>query len=219
MLSLLFLARQTSELAKQTRLSNQIGTLTSTHDASDLVHDVQAIFTDKPELRSYFYDGKQCPRRGKRRAIVLNLAEMMTDAIDYGLMVASLIPDTKEYDGFRDYALFMMQSSPAVNDLVYDHPEWYLAYHEVIAEHALSLQAGTNKKLRATRGNLEAFRPFALANRPGGHPGGIGGGSTATPTESAARAAPRGRFEAHTRSSYRSVAARLAARRHRPDRL
>jgi hypothetical protein len=135
-LSLLFLARQTNELARQTRLSNQIGTLTGTHDALELLHDIQGIFTDKPELRSYFYDGRKCPRRGRQRAVILNLAEMMADAIDYGLMVVSLIPDTKEYDGFRSFAVFMMQSSPAVHDLVNDHPEWYLAYQEVIAQHS-----------------------------------------------------------------------------------
>jgi hypothetical protein len=104
------------------------------HDAVEILHGVQEIFTAKPELRAYFYDGKPCPNRGSRRASLMNIAEMLADGIDFGLMVIDLMPGTEEYDGWRDYALSIMQTSPTLKELINEHPEWYLAYGKLIAK-------------------------------------------------------------------------------------
>jgi hypothetical protein len=135
-LSLLFVARQTRELTRQTRLNNRIGTLGSMHDSLEMLHEIQAIFTDRPELRPYFYGGKPCPRRGHRREMLVNIAEMLADTIDYGLMVVKLMPGTEEYEGWLNYALFMMQSSPALREHVDENPDWYLAYRRIIVRHS-----------------------------------------------------------------------------------
>ena len=137
-LSLLFVARQTRELARQTKLNNRIGTLGSMHDSLEMLHEIQAIFTDKPELRSYFYDAKPCPSRGRRREALINIAEMLADTIDYGLMVVKLMPGTEEYAGWVHYALSMVQSSPTLRDHINENPEWYLEYWRLIAQHSRS---------------------------------------------------------------------------------
>jgi hypothetical protein len=141
-LSLLFLARQTSELAKQTKLNNRIGTLGGMSDALERLHAVQAILTDKPELRPYLYHGKQPPQRGRRLGELLNIAEMIADAIDYGLIVVDLMPGTAEHEGWRDYAVFIAENSPIVASMLGDHSNWFPAYKRLIAEKHLVLRPG-----------------------------------------------------------------------------
>jgi hypothetical protein len=94
-LSLIFATGQTRELTKQTKLNNHIETLGSMHDSLEMLHEIQAILIDKPELRPYFYKSKPCPSKGQRRKVVINIAEMLADTIDYGLMVVQLMPGTK----------------------------------------------------------------------------------------------------------------------------
>jgi hypothetical protein len=131
-LSLLFAGMQTRELAKQTKLNNHIGSLASMHDSLEMLREIQIIFTEKPELRPYFYAGKSCPGRGRRREVVINIAEMFADAIDYGLMVVKLMPGTQEYEGWYHYARFMAQNSPTLNEHLRENPEWYLGYWQLI---------------------------------------------------------------------------------------
>jgi hypothetical protein len=139
-LSLLFLARQTSELARQTKLNNRIGTLGGMSDALERLHSVQGIFTDKPGLRPYFYEGKQYPRYGRRQGELLNIAEMIADAIDYGLIVVDLMPGTAEHEGWRNYAIFMVESSPVLRSVLNHHLDWFPAYKRLITEKDLFSQ-------------------------------------------------------------------------------
>lgn len=62
--SLLLVARQTHELAKQTRLNNSVGVLSEINDALVILHEPQRMIAHKPRLRKSFYDQTPCPRRG-----------------------------------------------------------------------------------------------------------------------------------------------------------
>jgi hypothetical protein len=139
-LSLLFLARQTSELARQTKLNNRIGTLGGMSDALERLHSVQGIFTNKPGLRPYFYEGKQCPQHGRRQGELLNIAEMLADAIDHTLNVVDLMPNRPEDEGWRNYAVFMVESSPVLRSVLNYHLDWFPAYKRLIADKDLVSQ-------------------------------------------------------------------------------
>jgi hypothetical protein len=85
------------------------------------------------------YEGKPCQRRRRHRDTVINIAEMLADTIDYGLMVVQLMPGTEEYEGWLHYALFMNQSSPTLREHVNENQEWYLAYwRRLVARHPRS---------------------------------------------------------------------------------
>jgi hypothetical protein len=58
---------------------------------------------------------------------------MIVDDIDFGLMVVDLIPGTEEYDGWRDYARFCAKNSPAIQEILDNYPEWYLAYQRLMS--------------------------------------------------------------------------------------
>jgi hypothetical protein len=132
-LSLIFLGAQARELARQTRLNNRIAAAAGMHDSTQLLHDVCRIFVQRPDLRAYFYEGKECPRSGKRRAEVLSIVEMLADAIDYGLMVVELSPDTASYEDWHAYALSMAKVSPVLRDWLGRHNEWYKTYKRLLA--------------------------------------------------------------------------------------
>jgi hypothetical protein len=103
------------------------------YNSLSLEHSIQRIFTDRPELRAYFYEGKEYPRQGEQRAALLNIAEMLADAIDYGLMFEELSPEAVELQGWRDYAVSMTQTSPVLRDYMAQYPEWIPMYTRLVA--------------------------------------------------------------------------------------
>ena len=115
-------------------------------DALERLHSVQGVFTDKPGLRPYFYGAKQYPQHGRRQGELLNIAEMLADAIDYGLIVVDLMPGTSEHEGWRNYALFMVESSPVLRRVLNHHLDWFPAYKRLIAEKGLVFQSGSSQE-------------------------------------------------------------------------
>ncbi|WP_433610353.1 hypothetical protein ACQP2P_41010 [Dactylosporangium sp. CA-139114] len=125
--SLVFAAYQARILAHQTKISNGIASLGAMYNGLERLHSIQALLIEDPALRPYFYSNKVAPpaetAEGSRIAVV---AEVLADAVDYGLMVVDLMPPVKDYEGWRNFANFLHGNSPVLRQLVSDHPEWWI---------------------------------------------------------------------------------------------
>jgi hypothetical protein len=125
--SLCFVAFQTRQLARQTKIRNGLASLSVRYNSLERLHAVQCILIDNPSLRPYFYSNKGRPDASTEEgARVLLVAEMIADAGDYGVMALEIMPPIEGYDGWRDYAAFILDNSPAVREVVSAHPKWYV---------------------------------------------------------------------------------------------
>jgi hypothetical protein len=132
--SLLVLARQTGEAARQSALANELAGVRAKVQGVEGIDRVVAYFVDHPELRAYLYDGKEVPDDPTERARVLAVAELMADAMQSiywhyeGQSVDALRPADSSLDirsDLDDYAEFILAHSPAVCSLVRDHPRQF----------------------------------------------------------------------------------------------
>lgn len=123
--SLVLLAWQTREVAKQTRISNAIAGAAGLGESTNHLREVLVLFVDRPELRSFFYDGKPCPRRGPQRIRVITIADMLADVLEVGLVTTRLIPSTESYEDWLRYSRYMLAHSPVLVDFVREHPDWF----------------------------------------------------------------------------------------------
>ncbi|WP_405523458.1 hypothetical protein OG426_09620 [Streptomyces canus] len=125
--SLLLSAWQARELARQTAINNGIAAASAIYNSIERLHQVDGLIAADPLIDAYFYGGRGLPSETESQARVLVIARMLADTIDYGLMITALIPDTGSYEGWRDYALEMRRSSPALVHMVNAHPSWWPA--------------------------------------------------------------------------------------------
>ncbi|MBO3749686.1 hypothetical protein J5X84_26705 [Streptosporangiaceae bacterium NEAU-GS5] len=133
-LSLVFLGRQTMQLAKQTRINNSVGNALVMKEASDLLHRFLGILVQYPELRPYFYEGRIPPRSGRKRNRIDALSEALGDALDFGIMAVDMRPEVTPYEGWHAYADHMIESSPALSALIHRYPAWWPKLYEYIAK-------------------------------------------------------------------------------------
>ncbi len=123
--SVLLLALQNREVAKQTKISNAVGGASVIQEAINGGRELNMVFLERPELRAYFYDRKAPPPAGSDRDRVLIVAEMLADVLDVGLLTTRLVPSTESNDDWTTYTAFIAAHSPALVDLVRQHPEWW----------------------------------------------------------------------------------------------
>jgi hypothetical protein len=121
--SLLLMAWQTRQLAHQTAVSNTVGKTAARYNALERLHDIHKLIIEYPELRPYFYGSKPCPVGDPLRARVLTLAEMMADAIDYGLGVARQFPPVLT-DSWYLTALAAAKQ-PVMQEIVRANPDYW----------------------------------------------------------------------------------------------
>jgi hypothetical protein len=128
--SLLLLAWQTRQLAFQTGVNNAIAGLSASYNGIERLHDAWQAVLDDPALRPYFYEGKPCTPQDPNRAKALIVAEMVADTVEYGLMMATLLPQTGKYGGWHSYVPFACKQ-PVLKEVIESHPEWWptLARH------------------------------------------------------------------------------------------
>jgi hypothetical protein len=120
--SVLFLAWQTRELARQTRHNNAISITSTFHQSAALTQFVHAPLIDDPSLRAYFYGGRECPATDPNRGKLLTLAELLADALEYGLMAAEQIEGASNW---LNYPRYVLRYSPIVQEVVSAHKEWW----------------------------------------------------------------------------------------------
>lgn len=132
--SVLFLARQTRAVARQTEIANAIAGTTVLKGATDGLREVFRTFLDRPNLRAYFYEGRKCPTRGRDRVRVLTLAEALGDVLEVGLLATRLIPSAESTDDFRNYCRDILAGSPTLVDMTRAYPDWWPELHEISVE-------------------------------------------------------------------------------------
>ncbi|MFK0018032.1 hypothetical protein [Streptomyces sp. NPDC090798] len=123
--SILFSARQIRQLTQQTAVTNGIAAASAIYNSVERLHNVGTLIFQNPRLNRYFFHGAAVPEPGDEREQVLTLAHMFADALDYGLMIKSLAPGTGAYDCWDHYVTGMFASSPAIQQIVLDHPSWW----------------------------------------------------------------------------------------------
>ncbi|MFI6032789.1 hypothetical protein ACIBBD_01145 [Streptomyces sp. NPDC051315] len=123
--SILFSAWQIRQLTQQTAITNGIAAASAINNSVERLHNVGTLIFQHPQLNRYFFHGAAVPEPGDEREQVLTLAHMFADALDYGLMIKSLAPGTSEYDCWDHYVAGMFATSPAVRQVVLDHPSWW----------------------------------------------------------------------------------------------
>lgn len=123
--SILFAARQTRELTKQTMLNNGISAASAVHNSLDRLHAIDSMLFENPQYIPYFYAGESLPHTGDDRLRVLTLANMFADSLDYGLLIKSLAPETDNYECWDEYVEGTLASAPAIRFVVSQHPTWW----------------------------------------------------------------------------------------------
>ncbi|MFG3720543.1 hypothetical protein ACGF8D_22340 [Streptomyces massasporeus] len=129
--SILFSAWQIRQLTQQTAITNGIAAASAINNSVERLHNIGTLLFQHPQLNRYFFHGADVPGHGEEREQVLTLAHMFADALDYGLMIKSLAPGTSEYDCWDHYVAGMFATSPAIRQVVLDHPSWW----QVLAPH------------------------------------------------------------------------------------
>lgn len=139
MLSVLLIARQTRQLTEQTgqlteqtrqlteqaKASNEVGSTQAAYSALERIHQISQIMIDDPETQQYFFENRELPEDKLVRARVLMMAQVLADTIDYGLMVCDLRSHMENYQGWPSFAVSSMSSSPALREVIKDHPEYW----------------------------------------------------------------------------------------------
>lgn len=124
-LSLLFVARQTRDLARQTRISNSIAGAGLVHDILEVSHAWHAALADDPHLRPYFFDNRACAAGSPDRARTEIMAEMLADILDYDLVAAKLMPDAESPKEWHRWPRHMLLQSPILREVVQRHRDWW----------------------------------------------------------------------------------------------
>jgi hypothetical protein len=122
--SVLILAWQTRQLAFQTGANNAIAALSASYNGIERLHDAWRAILEDPALRPYFYERKPCGPEDPIRPKALMVAEMVADSVEYGLMTATLLPQTGKYGGWHSYISFACEQ-PVLREVIESHPEWW----------------------------------------------------------------------------------------------
>jgi len=131
-LSLLFLARQTRESARQSHLANQIAGSQAKSDIYRTVDRILFRFLEYPELRKYFYEGEALPdlpldpKAAEQRERILTFAELFADVIERGLDTYKSVDPASDFKSpMEDYARDILGTAPAIGYLIEKHPGWW----------------------------------------------------------------------------------------------
>lgn len=146
--SLLFLARQAHEAARQTRLANQIAVSQALASFYGENNKVLAYFLEYPELRRYFYDGAELDGDAlaigsPTRVRVLTLAEIFADLLENFLDATRTVEPAAGYrDDLMEYATFLLDKSPILRQTLSEHPTWFPNLAGDLASSAVTARLG-----------------------------------------------------------------------------
>ena|SRR3984957_13873433 len=122
---LVFNAYQIRMLASQGKTQNEIAKAASVYSGVTGLISFYRVFVDQPSLRKYFYDGAPTPVDLEERDRVIPLAEMLADTIDSVLRTIYRFGEREDHSDWTDYIEYMLAHSPALRELVLDHPIWW----------------------------------------------------------------------------------------------
>jgi len=124
--SVLVLAWQSREVARASRLATKTAVAAAITDAASNVRAVFEALLAHPELRPYITDGAPLPATPLEHARALTMCEMLCDAAEASLEVASRIPGADEaLRGWPAWASWVLASSPGSAGHVRQRVTWY----------------------------------------------------------------------------------------------
>jgi hypothetical protein len=119
------LALQTRTLVKQTKISNAIAGTTVISNATSNLRQIFQIFIERPELQPYFYESKDPPLRGHKRARIIMAAVILGDIFEDGLVAHRLLPTSRTSDAWARYCGLVLTTSPIMNEIMQRNPNWW----------------------------------------------------------------------------------------------
>ena len=132
--SVSLLALQTRTLIEQTKISNAIARATVISNASSSLRQVFRIFIERPELRPYFYESKDPPLRGYKRARIITTAEILGDIFEDGLVAHSPLPTSRSSEAWARYCGLVLTASPIMNEIMQRNPDWWPQLREAAVQ-------------------------------------------------------------------------------------
>ncbi|WP_433527282.1 hypothetical protein ACQPZ2_22025 [Nocardia pseudovaccinii] len=130
--SVIYLAKQTSAVAEQTRvgaeqtkISNAMAAVSANNTVLSAVREVHLLMLERPGSRRYFYGDEPLPEQQDERDEILTIAELLADVMSSGIHTHKQIPDSNSAEPWDHYCCSTLRSSPALRDLVRDHPTWW----------------------------------------------------------------------------------------------
>jgi hypothetical protein len=129
--SLIFLARQSKESARQTRLANELAGTQAMAASFETVDHIVEYFLEYPDLRRYFYDnaelaGDAAAADSPVRARVLTLAELFADTLQSAFFTIESIEAVASYrDNMLNYVTVFLRRSPVLRQTVSENPVWW----------------------------------------------------------------------------------------------
>jgi hypothetical protein len=125
LVSIGLLTWQTRAVAQQTKISNSLNGHSVVTDILAGARELLLEFIEHPELRPYFYEKKNIPRKGRRRRQVISLAEAFCDVLESGLFKYRVTPAADSLDIWIDYCSLILSRSPVIDGLARNYPQWW----------------------------------------------------------------------------------------------
>ncbi|WP_431969042.1 hypothetical protein [Nocardia sp. bgisy134] len=130
--SAVYLAKQTRTVAEQTRavagqteISNATAAVAANNAVLSALREVHLLMLERPGSRRYFYGNKPLPEQREQRDEILTIAELLADVMTSGIHTHNQIPNSNSAEPWDHYCRATLRSSPALRDLVGDHPTWW----------------------------------------------------------------------------------------------
>lgn len=109
-------------------------TRASVHQSiTDSMLEIDRLFFENPRYRRYFYDGVEPPTEEDERTRVVALAEMLLDFVENCLVQEDRLGGEMAED-WREYAVEMLDTSPAMCALRAEHVGWWAEVDEAWAK-------------------------------------------------------------------------------------
>lgn len=122
--SVLVFAWQARELAKQSRIANQVAGAETNRELLLMFRDVHRVFIDHPGLWPQFYDQVAEPPNAEDEVRLRVVAEMYADALQVALETVNRLASYERYaDAWRAYISSMLSSSQVLRRVPREHPE------------------------------------------------------------------------------------------------
>jgi hypothetical protein len=184
--SVLILAWQAREQAKETALANDLAREEALRHAMRSIDGVLTMIVEHPELHPYFREGANAPENDPViRGQVEDVAELMVEALQTAIRANDKVPDGPDKEDLEGYAREVFASSPTIDALLGAHPDWWprlAAIHrgesrlatrtrrEVVMKRVMKISSviraklplrRTRKKEKGERGSTPAAPPAA----------------------------------------------------------
>jgi hypothetical protein len=137
--SVLVLAFQARELAKQSRIANEVAGAETNRELIRMLVPVHRVFIDYPELRQHFYNQSAAAPNERDQARLVEIAEMFADALQVAVETVDRLASYQRYtDAWKDSADTLLASSSTLRSVVRDHPSWWPGLDPLVAAYDAS---------------------------------------------------------------------------------